>query len=192
MAKIYDVELKDISITQGVEDWIVEAVIQLKGELVGRFLDEGNGGPGVIKFNCDLSTRRDFYYVAWRYFASYPEIDSIALCEYTQKEFSELKSSLPKVSYKEWPDEKVAMFFVDKLLYLHQLEQQYAQAREEGYEAIMSVRYFALKNAKYVPEKIYYTDGTEQQAAQVIDMIEQENRNYIVTIYNSYDDFVIG
>ena len=110
--------------------------------------------------------------MAWRYFASYPEIDSLALYEFTQKEFTELKGSLPKVSYKEWPDDKVAMFFINRIIYLYQLEEQYRQAVSEGYAAIVVVKYYALKNAKAEPEKIFLTDGSEEMLGQVIALIE--------------------
>ncbi|SDA76978.1 hypothetical protein SAMN02910368_02606 [Lachnospiraceae bacterium G11] len=192
MAKIFDVELKNINITWGMEDFHVEAEIYLEGQQIAYYLDEGTGGPGIIKFNCDLNTRRDFYYVAWRYFASYPEVDSIALYEYTQKEFSELKGSLPKVSYKEWPDGKIAMFFVNRIVYLYQLEQQFIQAKTEGYDAIVVAKFYALKNAKAEPEKVFYTDGTDEMLKQVIAIIEKTNRNYVISQYSSEKDFIIG
>lgn len=192
MAKIFGVELRNVSIARGMEDFHVEAEIFLDGKQVGYFIDEGSGGPGMLKFNCDLTTKKEFYYVAWRYFASYPEIDSLALYEYTQKEFSELKGSLPKVSYKEWPDEKVAMFFVNRIIYLYQLEEQFNQARGEGYSAIVTVRFFALKNAKAEPEKVFYTDGSGDMLNQVIAIIEKTNHNYVVTQYCSENDFLIG
>ena len=159
---------------------------------IAYYLDEGTGGPGIIKFNCGLNTRRDFYYVAWRYFASYPEVDSLALYEYTQKEFSELKGSLPKVSYKEWPDGKIAMFFVNRIVYLYQLEQQFIQAKSEGYDAIVVAKFYALKNAKAEPEKVFYTDGTDEMLKQVIAIIEKTNRNYVISQYSSEKDFIIG
>ena len=175
-----------------MEDFRVEAEVYLNGQPVGFFIDEGSGGPGMLKFNCDISTRKEFYYVAWRYFASYPEIDSLALYEFTQKEFGELKGSLPKVSYKEWPDDKVAMFFINRIIYLYQLEEQYRQAVSEGYAAIVVVKYYALKNAKAEPEKIYFTDGSEEMLGQVIALIEKTNHNYVISQYKSADDFLIG
>ncbi len=192
MARIYDVELRNVRIDQGFEDWRLEAEVYLQGDKIGLFLDEGSGGPGALKFCCDLNARRNFYYVAWRYFASYPEIDILALYEYTQKEFVELKGSLPKVSYKEWPDEKVAIFFIDKLVYMYQLEQQYDMAAREGYNSIIVIRYFALKNAKAEPDKIYYMDGSEEDFNIIIMAIEEKNRNYIVAQYNTKSDFEIG
>ena len=192
MVKIFGVELKNVEITNGMEDFRVEAEVYLNGQPVGFFIDEGSGGPGMLKFNCDISTRKEFYYVAWRYFASYPEIDSLALYEFTQKEFGELKGSLPKVSYKEWPDDKVAMFFINRIIYLYQLEEQYRQAVSEGYAAIVVVKYYALKNAKAEPEKIYFTDGSEEMLGQVIALIEKTNHNYVISQYKSADDFLIG
>ncbi len=192
MVNIFGVELRNVSITRAMEDFHVEAVIFLNGKQIGFFIDEGSGGPGMLKFNCDLSTRKEFYYVAWRYFASYPEIDSIALYEYTLKEFTELKGTLPKVSYKEWPDEKVAMFFINRIVYLYQLEEQYNQAKSEGYSAIVVARFYALKNAKTVPEKIFYTDGTDEMLKEVISVIEENNRNYVIKQYGSENDFHIG
>ena len=192
MVKIFGVELKNLEITNGMEDFRVEAEVYLNGQPVGFFIDEGSGGPGMLKFNCDISTRKEFYYVAWRYFASYPEIDSLALYEFTQKEFGELKGSLPKVSYKEWPDDKVAMFFINRIIYLYQLEEQYRQAVSEGYAAIVVVKYYALKNAKAEPEKIYFTDGSEEMLGQVIALIEKTNHNYVISQYKSADDFLIG
>ncbi|MCR5234077.1 MAG: hypothetical protein K6E53_09240 [Lachnospiraceae bacterium] len=192
MAKIFGVELKNVNITRAMEDYHVETEIYLDGKQIGFFIDDGNGGPGMLKFNCDLSTRKEFYYVAWRYFASYPEIDSLALYEYTQKEFTELKGSLPKVSYKEWPDEKVAMFFINQIVYLYQLEEQFYQAKSEGYSAIVVARFYALKNAKAEPEKIFYTDGSDDMLKQVIDIIEKTNRNYVISQYTSVNDFMIG
>ncbi len=192
MVKIFGVELKNVSISQGMEDFHVEAEIFLEGKQIGLFLDEGSGGPGMLKFSCDLATRKDFYYVAWRYFASYPDVDTLALYEYSVKEFAELKGSLPKVSYKEWPDDKVAMFFINRLIYLYQLDEQFNQAKEEGYSAIVVARFFALKNAKAIPEKIYYTDGTDEMLDQVISIIEKTNRNYVLSHYKSSNDFLIG
>ncbi len=192
MVKIFGVELKNVEITNGMEDFHVEAEVYLNGQQVGFFIDEGSGGPGMLKFNCNISTRKEFYYVAWRYFASYPEIDSLALYEFTQKEFTELKGSLPKVSYKEWPDDKVAMFFINRIIYLYQLEEQYQQAVSEGYSAIIVVKYYALKNAKAEPEKIFFTDGSEEMLGQVIALVEKTNRNYVISQYKSADDFLIG
>lgn len=192
MVKIFGVELKNVEITNGMEDFHVEAEVYLNGQPVGFFIDEGSGGPGMLKFNCDISTRKEFYYVAWRYFASYPEIDSLALYEFTQKEFGELKGSLPKVSYKEWPDDKVAMFFINRIIYLYQLEEQYRQAVSEGYAAIVVVKYYALKNAKAEHEKIFFTDGSEEMLGQVIALIEKTNHNYVISQYKSADDFLIG
>ena len=192
MVRIFGVELKNVNISQGMEDFHVEADVYLNGQQVGFFIDEGSGGPGILKFSCDMNLRRDFYLVAWRYFASYPEVDSLALYEFTQKEFTELRGSLPKVSYKEWPDEKVAMFFINRIIYLYQLDEQYAQARSEGYSAIVVAKFYALKNAKAEPEKIFYTDGTDEMLRQVIDIIEKTNRNYVIAQYKSYEDFVIG
>ncbi len=192
MVKIFGVELKNVEITNGMEDFHVEAEVYLNGQQVGFFIDEGSGGPGMLKFNCNISTRKEFYYVAWRYFASYPEIDSLALYEFTQKEFTELKGSLPKVSYKEWPDDKVAMFFINRIIYLYQLEEQYQQAVSEGYSAIIVVKYYALKNAKAEPEKIFFTDGSEEMLGQVIALVEKTNRNYVISQYKSTDDFLIG
>ncbi len=192
MVKIFGVELRNVEITNGMEDFHVEAEVYLNGQQVGFFIDEGSGGPGMLKFNCDISTRKEFYYVAWRYFASYPEIDSLALYEFTQKEFTELKGSLPKVSYKEWPDDKVAMFFINRIIYLYQLEEQYRQAVSEGYAAIVVVKYYALKNAKAEPEKLFFTDGSEEMLGQVIALIEKTNHNYVISQYKSADDFLIG
>ncbi len=192
MVKIYGVELRNVNISSGIEDYHVEAEVYLEGQQVGLYIDEGFGGPGMLKFSCDANTRKNFYYVAWRYFASYPEIDSLALYEYTQKEFVDLKGSLPKVSYKEWPDEKVAMFFIDRIIYLYQLEEQFVQAQKEGYKAIVVARFYALKNAKAEQEKVFYTDGSEEMLEKVISMIEKTNRNYLISQYRSNDDFIVG
>lgn len=192
MVKIFGVELKNVNISQGMEDFHVEADVYLNGQQIGFFMDEGSGGPGMLKFSCDMNLRRDFYLLAWRYFASYPEIDSLALYEYTQKDFNELRGSLPKVSYKEWPDEKVAMFFINKLIYLYQLNEQYKQACLEGYSAIVVAKFYALKNAKAELEKIFYTDGSDEMLTQVIDIIEKTNRNYVIAQYKSEEDFMIG
>ena len=146
----------------------------------------------MLKFSCEMSTRKDFYYVAWRYFASYPEVDSLALYEFTQREFTDLKGSLPKVSYKEWPDEKVAMFWVSRIINLYQLEEQLNQAISEGYSAIVVAKFYALKNAKAEPEKIFYTDGSDEMLGQVISIIEKTNHNYVITQYKSDNDFQIG
>ncbi len=191
MAKIFGAEIRNVHITRGMEDYQVEAEIYLNGEQIGVFIDEGNGGSEALKFNCDLSTRKEFYYVAWRYFASYPEIDSLALYEYTQKEFSDLRGSLPKVSYKEWPDEKVALFFVNQIIYLYQLEEQLIQAGSEGYDAIVVARFYALKNAKAEPDKVFFTDGTEDMLNKVISIIEKTNKNYVISQYSSRDDFIM-
>lgn len=192
MVKIFGVELKNVDITRGMEDFHVEAEIYLNGQPIGFYIDEGSGGPGMLKFSCEMSTRKDFYYVAWRYFASYPEVDSLALYEFTQREFTDLKGSLPKVSYKEWPDEKVAMFFVSRIIYLYQLEEQLNQAISEGYSAIVVAKFYALKNAKAEPEKIFYTDGSDEMLGQVISIIEKTNHNYVITQYKSDNDFQIG
>ncbi len=192
MVKIFGVELKNVNISQGMEDFRVEADVYLNGQQVGFFMDEGSGGPGIFKLSCEINLRRDFYLLAWRYFASYPEIDSLALYEYTQKDFNELRGSLPKVSYKEWPDEKVAMFFINKLIYLYQLNEQYKQACLEGYSAIVVAKFYVLKNAKAEPEKIFYTDGSDEMLTQVIDIIEKTNRNYVIAQYKSEEDFMIG
>ncbi len=192
MAKIYGVELKNVNIYQGMEDFHVDAEVYLNNQLVGLFLDEGNGGPEVMKFSCDVSTQKEFYYVAWRYFASYPEVDTLALYEYSQKDFAELKGTLPKISYKEWPDDKVALFFLNRLIYLHQLEQQYIQAKSEDYSAIVVATFYALKNAKAEPEKIFFTDGSEEMLSKVISLIEKTNHNYVISQYKSDQDFIIG
>lgn len=192
MVNIFGVELKSVCISRGMEDFHVEAEVFLNGQQIGFFIDEGSGGQGMLKFSCDMNVRRDFYLVAWRYFASYPEVDTLALYEFTQKEFTELRGSLPKISYKEWPDEKVALFFINRLIYLHQLDEQYEQAVKEGYSAIVVARFYTLKNAKAEPDKIFYTDGTGEMLGQVIDLIEKTNRNYVITQYKSASDFVIG
>ena len=53
-------------------------------------------------------------------------------------------------------------------------------------------RFFELKNSKWRPELVFYTDGTEDQFYKVIDKIEEENKNYIVSLFKSETDFIIG
>lgn len=192
MAKFFDVWLDKVEISPGIEDCKINAEIFLKGEKVGMFFDEGSGGSSILKFCCEQDTKKEFYYSVWRYFASYPEIDRLALYDYTQKEFSELKGTLPKIDYKGWADEKVSIFFIDRLIYLWQIEEQFKSAMSEGYEAIVVAQFYNLKNAKASPDKIYYTDGSAEQLNQVIELIEQTNKNYTVSQYSSINDFVIG
>ena len=191
MAKVYGVELKNVIIDSGFENYRAQATIYLDGIEVGFFLDDGNGGTSIIKFSCDINIKSRFYYVAWRYFASYPDIDSSALLEFTQKEFIEYKSNLPKIDYKEWPDEKVAVFFVEKLLYLFQIEEQYSMATSEGYVAIAVVRFFTLKNVKAEPDRIFYFDNSAEQLNEIIAQLGNKSLNYIIRTYSCEADFDI-
>ena len=192
MGRIYEVELKDVHIYQTSDGLNVSADIYMKGEKIAMYLDDGAGGSGCLKFCGSENSKREFYYVAWKYFASYPEIDSIILTEYSQGEFVKAKGNLPKVDYKDWPDEKIALFFVDKLIYLYQIEEQYKNAVEEGYKAVVVAKFYELRNAKWRPEIVYYTDDREDEFNRVIDKIEEENKNYTVSLYRSLDDFNIG
>lgn len=192
MGRIYEVELRDVQIYQTDDGMNVSADIYMKGSKVAIYLDDGAGGNGCLKFCGNDSSKREFYYVAWKYFASYPEIDSLILTEYSQSEFVKAKGNLPKVDYRDWPDEKIALFFVDKLIYLYQIEEQYINATDEGYKAIVVARFYELKNSKWRPELVFYTDGTEDQFHKVIEKIEEENKNYTVSLYRSAADFVIG
>ena len=189
--KVYGVELKNMQLSPGLEDVQICCDVYLNNCKIGVYFDEGSGGNGILKFCCESFYQKDFYYTAWRYFASFPDVDSLALYEFTLKDFLEYKGNLPKVSYKEWPDEKIALFFVNKLIYLYQIELQFEQALKEGYHSILVIHYFELKNAKLRQDQIYYTDGSESQANQVIDMISNSDKNYIVTQFNSKDDFII-
>ncbi len=192
MIRIYDVELNNVQIHQTEDGMNVSADIYMNGVKIAIYLDDGVGGNGCLKFCGDENSKREFYYVAWKYFASYPEIDSIVLTEFTQSEFVKLKGNLPKVDYKNWPDEKVALFFVDRLIYMYQIEEQYRYAIEEGYKAVVVAKFYELKNAKWRPEIVYYTDGGEDEFNRVIELIEKENKNYTLSLYRSKDDFIIG
>lgn len=189
--KVFGVELKNIQITSGMEDVHICCDIYLNSKLIGIYIDEGSGGNGFLKFCCESSEQKDFYYIAWRYFASYPEIDSIAIYEFPLKDFLEYRGNLPKVSYKGWPDHKVALFFINKLVYYYQIEQQYYQALKEGYRTILVIHYIELKDTKSRPDQIFYTDGSESQFNQVIDVINESSKNYIISQFSSEKDFMI-
>lgn len=192
MAKIYDVELRNTKIRQGVENWCIETDIYLQNTKVGFFLDDGYGGNSSLKYSCSKDIKNKFYYVAWRYFASYPDIDTLTLFTFTKEEFIELNTSLPKVSYRDWSDDKLALLFIEKLIYLYHLEQQFEFANMEGYSAILIVHYFTLKDIKAEQDKIYYFDNTIDQFNQIVDSITRRSRNFIVTKYESKKDFEIG
>ena len=189
--KIYGVELQNIQISPGMEDIRICCDVYLNHDKIGVYLDEGSGGNGILKFCCEASEQKDFYYTAWRYFASYPDIDSIVLYDFTLKDFLEYKGNLPKVSYKGWPDDKVTLFFINKLIYLYQIEQQYYQALEEGYRTLLVIHYIELKNISSKQDQIFYTDGSESQYNQVIEMINDSSQNYIITSFSSIKDFII-
>ena len=192
MGKIYDVELRNVQIYQTNDGLNVGADIYMKGEKIAFYFDDGAGGNGCLKFCGKDDSKREFFFVAWKYFASYPEIDSIILTEYTQSEFSKAKGNLPKVDYKDYPDEKIALFFIDKLIYLYQIEEQYDIATDEGYGAVVVARFYELKNAKWRPEIVFYTDGGEEEFNKVIKKIEEDNKNYTLSLYRSKNDFIIG
>ena len=192
MGRIYDVELRNVQIYQTSDGLNVGASIYMKGERIALYLDDGAGGNGCLKFCGRASAKREFYYVAWKYFASYPEIDAIVLTEYTQSEYTKAKGNLPKVDYKDYPDEKIALFFVDRLIYLYQIEEQFDIAVEEGYRAVVVARFYELKNAKWRPEMVFYTDGGEEDFNKVIAKIEEESKNYTLSLYKTKEDFVIG
>lgn len=192
MGRIYEVELQDVHIYQTDDGMNISADIFMKDNRIAIYIDDGAGGNGCLKFCGNDSSKREFYYVAWKYFASYPDIDSLILTEYTQSEFTKAKGNLPKVDYKDWTDEKIALFFVDRLIYLYQIEEQYSIAIEEGYKAVVVSKFYELKNAKWRPELVFYTDGTEEQFTQVINKIEEENKNYTVSLYRSLSEFIIG
>ena len=192
MGRIYEVELQNVHIYQTDDGINISTDICMNDRKIAIYLDDGAGGNGCLKF-CDTeSSKKEFYYAAWKYFASYPEIDSVILTEYTQGEFIKAKGNLPKVDYKDWTDEKVALFFIDKLIYLYQIEEQYKIALVEGYKALIVARFYELKNAKWCPEKVFYTDGSEEEFNIVIEKIEEENKNYTVSLYRSERDFFIG
>lgn len=192
MGRVYEIELRNVQIYQTDDGINVSVDIYMKGTKIAIYLDDGAGGDGCLKFCSNDNSKREFYYVAWKYFASYPEIDTIILTEYSQSEFVKAKGNLPKVDYRDWPDEKIALFFVDKLIYLYQIEEQYRNATDEGYKAIVVVRFYELKNSKWRPELIFYTDGTEDQFHKVIEKIEEEYKNYTVSLFRSAKDFIIG
>jgi len=191
MAKVFGVELRNESIIQGKDGWRVEAHIFIDNVFVGYYLDDGNGGDAIIKFECESGIISRFYYTSWRYFASYPDIDSLALYELSKKEFVEYKSCLPKVDYKGWSDEKIALIFIEKIIYLLQIEKLYQSAKAEGYDAIAVVHFYTLKNIKAEQDRVFYYDNSQEQLNEIIQKINDDCPNYILRTYSKQQDFEI-
>lgn len=191
MANINGIEIKAIKTFLGTEGYARQGNVYLDKKKIGFFSEDGNGGCDWIDFECDKEIKELFFSRVRAHYKNYPALDYMKIYNMTMEEYVKQENKLPVTTYEQESNDIIMEYFMEKLLNLRELEQDYRKAVKKGYSVLISIKYISLSGNALPLDEVYYTNGTNESFKKVENAAKEKSITVIVESYTSPKDFII-
>ena len=191
MANINGIEIKAVKTFLGMEGYARQGNVYMDNKKIGFYSEDGDGGCSWIDFACNKEIKTLFYDKVRSHFRKNPVPDHIIIYNMTLEEYAQNENNLPVMKYEQESKETVMEYFMEELLDLRELEQDYKKAVKKGYSAIVAVNYTSLSGNPLPLNEVYFTNGTQGSIDKVKSVAKKKSIAVTVKAYISPVDFKI-